>query len=86
MTFNDLDKTSFIMNKRNMDICYKIHSYTLEEDCINLQVSVCNLGYTGNPFVIDVTSIKISKDKLKDFVALTDNQVFSKRNKPGVPE
>lgn len=52
MTIDELQAAWAVMHKDNMDVYYDLISVYDSGDCIKIACDVVNLGYTGNPWVV----------------------------------
>jgi len=78
----------FIMHEKMMDVCFEIVKIQYRDDKVyKLKGTWWNLGYTGNPYVIDRNAkITIKAGDWNKWKKLTLDKVHTKRTESGVPK
>jgi hypothetical protein len=81
-----MNKTKVLMHKNSMDVAIMVISSQNMEENVNIDGYWINLGYTGNPWVLDGNvKLTIPQDKFSsEWVDISD-KYLNPRTKPGIP-
>lgn len=81
-------RDKFFMHNRAMDVCLQILRLRfLGEDFSVWHVRRWNLGYSGNPYIIDeCKNYKIRQKEYDNYVEISDAQILKPRTESGVPK
>jgi hypothetical protein len=79
-------KGEYFMHKNALDVCLLINNVVaIGHDSVTLNVVMINLGYTGCPWVIEMSDkYTIAQKEYDNYVRLPQDILYKPRTKPGI--